>query len=73
MFLKEISWWHPISWTITGLNLKIHPPRLLAIRKLNNSVYLTSWLFGIYGISTFVGYLTPNPFFMKIVLSNNSV
>ena len=28
---------------------------------------LVGWL-GFYGISTFVGYLTPNPFFMKIVL-----
>ena len=26
------------------------------------------WLFGFYGISTCVGYLTPNSFFMKIVL-----
>ena len=24
-----------------------------------------SWLFGFYGISTFVGYLTPNPFLYK--------
>ena len=23
------------------------------------------WLFGFYGISTFVGYLTPNPFLSK--------
>ena len=23
------------------------------------------WLFGFYGISTFVGYLTPNPFLCK--------
>ena len=26
------------------------------------------WMFGFYGISTFVGYLTGNPFFMQIVL-----
>ena len=26
------------------------------------------WLVEFYGISTFVGYLTPNLFFMKIVL-----
>ena len=25
-------------------------------------VYLVGWLFGFYGISTFVGYLMPNPF-----------
>ena len=25
-------------------------------------------LFGLYGIMTFVGYLTPKPIFMKIVL-----
>ena len=24
------------------------------------------WLFGFYGISTFVGYLTPNPFLYKL-------
>ena len=24
--------------------------------------WLVGWLFGFYGISTFVGYLTPNPF-----------
>ena len=26
---------------------------------------LIGWLFGFYGISTFVGYLTPNPFLYK--------
>ena len=26
---------------------------------------LVSWLFGVYGISTFVGYLMPNPFLNK--------
>ena len=26
------------------------------------------WLVGFYGISTFVGYLTPNPFLSKILL-----
>ena len=26
------------------------------------------WLFGFYGISTFVGYLTPDPFLWKIVI-----
>ena len=26
------------------------------------------WSVGFYGISTFVGYLTPNPFFLQIVL-----
>ena len=29
---------------------------------------LVGWLFGFYGISTFVGYLMPNPIFMKIIL-----
>ena len=27
---------------------------------------LVVWLFGFYGISTFVGYLTPNPFLCKL-------
>ena len=26
---------------------------------------LVGWLVGFYGISTFVGYLTPNPFLCK--------
>ena len=26
---------------------------------------LVSWLVGFYGKSTFVGYLTPNPFYMN--------
>ena len=30
--------------------------------KLN---WLVSWLIGFYGISTFVGYLMPNPFLYK--------
>ena len=30
-----------------------------------NSYCLLGWLFGFYGISTFVGYLTPNPFLYK--------
>ena len=28
----------------------------------------SDWWVGFYGISTFVGYLTPNPFLMKLVL-----
>ena len=31
------------------------------------------WLFDFYGISTFVGYLTPNPFYENSYPSNNSV
>ena len=27
--------------------------------------WLVAWLVGFYGISTFVGYLTPNPFLCK--------
>ena len=27
--------------------------------------WLVGWMFGFYGISTFVGYLTPNPFLYK--------
>ena len=27
--------------------------------------WLVGWLVGFYGISTFVGYLTPNPFLCK--------
>ena len=35
-----------------------NPRWLCAIKKVG-------WLFGFYGISTFVGYFTPNPFFCK--------
>ena len=28
-------------------------------------IWLFGWLVGFYGISTFVGYLTPNPFLCK--------
>ena len=31
-------------------------------------IYMVIWLFMFYGISTNVGYITLNPFFMKIVL-----
>ena len=36
---------------------------------------LDAWLLGFYGISTFVGYLRPNPFLYKLVssISNNSI
>ena len=27
-------------------------------------ILMVGWLVGFYGISTFAGYLTPNPFFM---------
>ena len=39
------------------LLVKSHPRRLSLV-----------WLVGFYGISTFVGYLTPNPFLFKSVL-----
>ena len=31
------------------------------------------WLVEFYSISTFVGYLTPNPFYANSSISNNSV
>ena len=34
---------------------------------------IVGWLFKFYGISTFVGYLTPNPFYTNSSISNNSV
>ena len=36
-------------------------------KKTNDDIYTAnlSWLVGFYGISTFVGYLTPNPFLCK--------
>ena len=29
------------------------------------NIWLVVWLFGFYGLSTFVGYLMPNPFLFK--------
>ena len=34
------------------------------LTELSENVYV-GWLFGFYGISTFEGYLTPNPFLYK--------
>ena len=39
----------------------------------NTAPLMVGWLFGFYGISTFVGYLTPNPFYEKCSISNNSI
>ena len=37
-------------------------------------VYTSAWwLVGFYGISTFVGYLMSNPFYINSSISNNSV
>ena len=38
-------------------------PRTVEFRKTWFSSY--GWLVGFYGVSTFVGYLTPNPFLCK--------
>ena len=32
---------------------------------LHYCIFCLVWLVGFYGISTFVGYLTPNPFLCK--------
>ena len=32
------------------------------LRKVLETWWLVGWLFGFYGVSTFVGYLMPNPF-----------
>ena len=37
---------------------------------INNSDWLVSWLVGFYGVSTFVGYLTPNSVYMYIPFTN---
>ena len=34
---------------------------------------LASWMVGFYGIATFIGYLTPNPFYENSSILNNSV
>ena len=40
----------------------INPP---SPKKNFKITFTVGWLFGFYGISTFVGYLTPNPFLCK--------
>ena len=37
----------------------------VVIEYLKDMIFLIGWLFGFYGISTFVGYLLPNPFLYK--------
>ena len=45
---------------------------ILTVSKLKDKTMLVGWLIGwfdgFYGMSTFVGYLTPNPFLCKSVL-----
>ena len=45
---------------------------ILIVSKLKDKTMLVGWLVGwfdvFYGMSTFVGYLTPNPFLWKSVL-----
>ena len=36
--------------------------------KKKQNIIIVGWLGGFYGISTFVGYLTPNPFFVKVLI-----
>ena len=45
-----------VLFILYGLGLEIFPYRPTAFRKVG-------WLFGSYDISTFVGHLTPNPFY----------
>ena len=33
-------------------------------------LFLVGWLFGFYGVSTFVGYLTPNSVYIYIPFTN---
>ena len=67
MFPTEINRFHlPESRQLTGL-IPVHGSlngNKIIEKDLNCSwVDLFVCLFGFYGISTFVGYLTPNPFF----------
>ena len=39
--------------------------QILQKQEMNNRSWLVGWFVGLYGISTFVGYLTPNPFLCK--------
>ena len=38
---------------------------LIVPKSGHNILLLVGWLFGLYDISAFVGYLTPNPFLRK--------
>ena len=52
-----------VKFTISSWNGNI----LSEMKKNYNVIFifLVGWLFGFNGISTFVGYLTPNPFLYK--------
>ena len=52
-----------ISYRSNGM--KYYPPSIVATATKQEVGF---WLFGFYGISTFVSYLTPKQIFMQIVL-----
>ena len=52
--LDTIDWFQNIE----NKKVYIHPIRYHSFTR----PLLVGWLFGFYGISTFVGYLMPNPF-----------
>ena len=57
-----------IKCSIDGIITETWQPNVSQILPYNtlqvlNSVSVVCWLIVFYGISTFVGYLTPNPFY----------
>ena len=59
-----------LLWTPTYGRAKAGRPARTYIQQLSedtgcNPDWLVGWLVGVYGISTFVGYLTPNQFLCK--------
>ena len=61
LYSGGLVWLGWVLWHINHCRLFNAKSRLYKI--LNMICWLVGWLVGIYGISIFVGYLTPNPFY----------
>ena len=55
----------PTTFKLYLLNFKQIEENILGCQSLQNIIFLVGWLVGFYGISTFIDYLTPNPFLCK--------
>ena len=59
----ELSAWQSMKSVITNF-LRNHQSAKYE-KEIEELLRMVGWLFGFYGISTFVGYLMPNPFLNK--------
>ena len=62
-FLQNCGQWYPLCVTFIHVKETIYSMHL--------GLVLFGWLVRFYGISTFVGYLTPNPFLCSSIWNNS--